>query len=281
MQLVTPAISIWPTAAPSVAYAQLGDLVEILLHPKDAVFATCGFCQTLNRRGADRCRACGGSFLASDDNEELDADEMGEQRPGETTATSGKSVERPEFSDFPALRSMLLLVLLPPILMCLGFLAWNKLRISEAGPVGLPQRSSIESVFPAPNASASAMLPAMPQGEQARHAQAKSETRPSADRDAGSGTAATADGANLAEIDAERDLQKTTPVRPRPAPSHSALHAQQGGPLAACSGYSFIARAVCVNRSCAQPKAAQHAECRQANRQRRIDESRRNPVLMG
>ncbi|SEB15457.1 hypothetical protein SAMN05444680_11012 [Variovorax sp. YR216] len=276
MQLVTPANSIWSTAAPSVAYAQLGDLVEILLHPKEAVFATCGFCQTLNRRGAARCRACGGSFLA--------ADETDDEPSGETTATDRKSFERPEFSDLPALRSMLLLVLVPPILMFLGFFAWNKLRVSEAGPVGLPQHSSIESVFPAPNASASATPLAIPQGEHARHAQAKSDTHPSVERDARSETPATVDGtniANIAEIDAERDIQKTVPVRPRPTPSHQALPVQQGGPLAACSGYSFIARAVCVNRSCAQPRAAQHAECREANRQRRIDESRRNPVLAG
>ena len=143
MQLVTPTNSIWPTAAPSVAYAQIGDLVEIMLHPKDAVYATCSLCQTLNRRGATRCRACGGSFLPPDESEELGADETNEQRLAEKTAADRPSVERPEFSDFPALRSMLLLVLLPPILMFLAFFAWNKLRVSESGPVGLPRDSQI------------------------------------------------------------------------------------------------------------------------------------------
>lgn len=284
MQLVTPANSIWPTAAPSVAYAQLGDLLEIMLHPKDAVFATCSFCQTLNRRGATRCRACGGSFLPPDESEELGADETDERRAAEKTATDRTSLERPEFSDFAALRSMLLLVLVPPVLMFLVFFAWNKLRVSEAGAVGLPQRSSIESVFPAPNASASATLQAAPQDEHARRAHAKAETRTRAERDTVPEPPATVGGANVANIaesDAERDVQKASPVRPRPTPSHQALHPQQGSPLAACSGYSFIARAVCVNKSCAQPRAAQHAECREANRQRRIDESRRNPVLMG
>ncbi|MBB3178669.1 hypothetical protein [Variovorax sp. Sphag1AA] len=280
MQLVTSANSIWPTAAPSVAYAQLGDLVEIMLHPKDAVFATCGFCQTLNRRGAARCRACGGSFLASDESEQLDADEADAEQSGENAVTDGKSFDRPEFSDMPALRSMLLLVLVPPIVMFLAFFAWNKLRVSDAGPVGLPDRSSIESVFTVPNASAQAMLPSIPQDERARHVQAKPEVRAPVERAAGNETPATVEGTNLAEIDAERDAQKMTPVRPRPVPSHQPLRLQ-ANPVAACSGYSFIARAVCVNKSCAQPRAAQHAECREANRQRRIDESRRNPVLMG
>ncbi|MBO9650858.1 MAG: hypothetical protein J7605_20320 [Variovorax sp.] len=254
--------------------------MEIMLHPKDAVFATCGFCQTLNRRGATRCRACGGSLLSGDEGEQLDADEEVDGQPGEGVATDGKSFDRPEFSDMPALRSMLLLVLVPPIVMFLAFFAWNKLRMSDARPVGLPDRSSIESVLTVPNAKAQALLPPMPQDEHVRHAQAKPEARAHVEKDVGTETPAAVEGANLAEIGAERDVPKTTPVRPRPVPSHQVLR-QQGSPVAACSGYSFIARAVCVNKSCAQPRAAQHAECREANRQRRIDESRRNPVLMG
>ncbi|SCK11806.1 hypothetical protein VAR608DRAFT_0628 [Variovorax sp. HW608] len=274
MQLVTSANSIWPSAAPSVAYAQLGDLVEMLLHPKDSVFATCGFCQTLNRRGATRCRACGGSLLPSDEGAGLDRDEADDEQSGEKAATHTKSSDKPEFSDLQALRSVLLLVLVPPLLMFLAFVAWNRLRVSDAGPVGLPDRSSIETVFPAPNASASIAPPATPQDEQVRRAQPK----PAA-------TGAVPDGTDVVATEADRDIQKATPARPRAVPgavpSHPAPHIRQGSPIAACGSYSFIARAVCVNKNCAQPGAAQHAECRQANRQRRIDESRRNPVLMG
>jgi hypothetical protein len=277
MQLVTSANSIWPTAGPSVAYAQLGDLVEILLHPKDSVFATCGFCQTLNRRGAARCRACGGSLLPADEGGRLEGDETDDEQPGEKAATHTESFDPPGFSDLPALRSVLLLVLVPPLLIFLAFVAWNKLRVSEAGPVGLPNRSSIETVFAAPNASA-AIAPiaplATPRDEQARRAQPKP-----------AGTGAVPDGPDVAAAEDDRDSQKATPARPRAVPgavpSHPALHAQQGSPIAACGSYSFFARAVCVNRNCAQPRAAQRAECRQANRQRRIDEGRRNPVLMG
>jgi len=281
MQLVTPANSIWSAATPSVAYAQLGDLVEIMLHPKDSIFATCGFCQTLNRKGARRCRACGGSLLPSDESESLmEADETDHEQSGDQAATQRNFFDKPEFiSDLPALRSMLLLVLVPPVLMFLGFIAWNKLRVSDAGPMGLPDRSSIESVFTAPNATAPAMLPVTPRDEPSRHAQPRSESR-KPERDAGAEIPA-AGGATVAEIDADHDVQKALPVRPRPVPSHPAARIQQGSPIAACSGYAFIARAVCVNRNCAQPRAAQHAECREANRQRRIDESRRNPVLMG
>ena len=281
MQLATPANTVWPTATPSVAYAQLGDLVEIMLHPKDSVFATCGFCQTLNRKGARRCRACGGSFLPSDESERLDADESDGEQSGEKAATHRRFLDNLEFfSDFPALRSMLVLVLVPPILMFLGFLVWNKLRESGAPPIGLPDRSSIESVLTVPNASAPTMLPAMPRDAPSRHAQFRAESQMPVEKDPGVETTVAAGGASVAEIE-ERDAQKSMRVRPRPVPSHPAVRVQQGSPIAECSGYAFIARAVCVNRNCAQPRAAQHVECKQANRQRRIDESRRNPVLMG
>jgi len=284
MQLVTPANSIWQTAAPSVAYAQLSDLVEIMLHPKDSIFATCSFCQTLNRRGATRCRACGASFLSSDESDAADADETEEVPSAEAATTGAKSVDRPQFSDLAALRSMLLLVLVPPILMFLAFFAWNKLRMSDAGPVGLPDRSSIETVFPAPNVTTSAPLPGMRPEEHARQAAAKPEAHPRFEKEVTIDPSTAIDSANIAEVEEERDTQSpksVVPIRPRPIASHQPGHIQSGNPLAACSGYTFIARAVCVNKSCAQPKAAQHAECKEANRQRRIDESRRNPVLMG
>jgi len=267
MQLVTSANSIWPTPtpAPSVAYAQVGDLVELLLHPKDSVFATCGFCQTLNRRGATRCRACGGSFVPSDD-EALDSDN---DEPGADATQGSKDLEKPQFSDLPALRSVLLLVVVPPMLMFLGFGAWSKLRLSDHEPVSLPNRSSIESVFTVPNTSAVAEVRI--DEPKVRHAPPKPEP------------IATDDKQSIAAVEDDEHDQKILPSRNKPISSlHQSTRIQQGGsPLAACSGYSFIARAVCVNKSCAQPRAAQHAECKQANRQRRIDENRRNPVLMG
>ncbi|MBO9513625.1 MAG: hypothetical protein J7549_05850 [Variovorax sp.] len=274
MQLVTSANSVWPSSAtPSVAYAQLGDLVEMLLHPKGSAFTTCGFCQTLNREGATRCRACGGSFAPSDDE-----DRAGEDGPADAQATvDGQPIGGREFSDLPALRTVLLLVLVPPILMFLGFGAWNALRASlgPAEQVVLPSRSSIDSVFALPAAS---VPPPRRDATRSAAAQAGPDAGAHHDKEGGAGRVA-GPAAAIAATEADREAPKAAPARTAPRPV--ATHHAEANPLAACSGYTFIARAVCVNRSCAEPRAAQHAQCRQANRQRRIDESRRNPVLMG
>lgn len=282
MQLVTSANSVWPsTAAPSVAYAQVGDLVEMLFHSNDSAFTTCGFCQTVNREGATRCRACGGSLRPCDDLEPRDADD--EASEDEEAGIGGRSIDKRDFSDLPALRSVLMLVLLPPMLMFLGFGAWNELRASlgDAEAVELPSRSSIDSVFAAPNVG---VPPARrPDELRPRPPLAKSQVplHAEGDADADEGTAVGTD-TDIAATDSEREVQKATPNRvSRSVPLHQAARVQQSNPIAVCNGYSFIARAVCVNKSCADPRAAQHAQCRQANRQRRIDENRRNPVLMG
>lgn len=53
------------------------------------------------------------------------------------------------------------------------------------------------------------------------------------------------------------------------------------GPLAQCAGLNFILRAVCTNNRCAQPSARRSQQCAEPLRQRRIDEARRNPLLLG
>lgn len=53
------------------------------------------------------------------------------------------------------------------------------------------------------------------------------------------------------------------------------------GPLAKCSGLSFIFHAVCTNYACAQPSARRSLQCAEPLRQRRLDEARRNPLLLG
>jgi hypothetical protein len=52
-------------------------------------------------------------------------------------------------------------------------------------------------------------------------------------------------------------------------------------PLAQCTGLNFILRAVCTNNRCAQPSARRSQQCAEPLRQRRLDEARRNPLLLG
>ncbi|MBT2301229.1 hypothetical protein J7E70_12235 [Variovorax paradoxus] len=53
------------------------------------------------------------------------------------------------------------------------------------------------------------------------------------------------------------------------------------GPLAKCTGLSFIFHAVCTNYACAQPSARRSPQCAEPLRQRRLDEARRNPLQLG
>ena len=53
------------------------------------------------------------------------------------------------------------------------------------------------------------------------------------------------------------------------------------GQLASCGSLNFISRAICMNNACAQPALGRSRSCADAVRQRRIDEARRNPMLMG
>jgi hypothetical protein len=63
---------------------------------------------------------------------------------------------------------------------------------------------------------------------------------------------------------------------PSPLPAYTAPRS-----VAACVGLNFVARAVCINNRCAERRAGRRAECREAVRQRQIDEAHRNPMLLG
>ncbi|RST48987.1 hypothetical protein [Variovorax sp. MHTC-1] len=67
----------------------------------------------------------------------------------------------------------------------------------------------------------------------------------------------------------------------RTAAPASFARAGAWGPLAQCAGLNFIFRAVCTNNRCAQPSARRSTQCAEPLRQRRLDEARRNPLLLG
>jgi len=52
-------------------------------------------------------------------------------------------------------------------------------------------------------------------------------------------------------------------------------------PLARCGGMNFFSHAVCMNNTCAQPALRRSPQCVDVVRQRRLDEARRNPTLIG
>ena len=64
----------------------------------------------------------------------------------------------------------------------------------------------------------------------------------------------------------------------RPIRTHRTSGGEAG--LNSCAGRNMLMRAVCVNNFCAAPNQAHRPQCAEAVAQRRIDEDRRNPILM-
>jgi hypothetical protein len=95
-----------------------------------------------------------------------------------------------------------------------------------------------------------------------------------------SGSSAAAAGAGAPPAQAAA-ADGSAPTRTRKVAAQTAPSRAERDPLAACSGSNFFARAICVNSRCADPRSAHLGQCREAIRQRQIDEARRNPNLMG
>lgn len=78
-----------------------------------------------------------------------------------------------------------------------------------------------------------------------------------------------------------KSSRRSAPTRSKP-PSSSLGGAGAQGVLAQCDNTTnFVSRAVCINNRCAQRSTRHSVQCADAVRQRRIDEARRNPTLIG
>lgn len=123
----------WPVRAGAVAYIQLGDLLEMLFHNRASAFVACDFCLSANHKCATRCHVCGSVLPAPDDEDRR-----------ETSA--------PRRSDARSLVNVLLLVLVPTLLLCGGFVAWQLVRSDAWIPAEEPP---VPLAFPAETAEAS------------------------------------------------------------------------------------------------------------------------------
>ncbi|MEJ8851973.1 hypothetical protein [Variovorax rhizosphaerae] len=98
-------------------------------------------------------------------------------------------------------------------------------------------------------------------------------------------------GFSAADEDEYETLEKAAVDRPSrrvaavkrqaPPPQHVPAVQSAAVQLAKCDELNFFARAMCVNRTCAEPSAARASSCAQPIRQRRLDEARRDPTLAG
>ncbi|MDM0077128.1 hypothetical protein QTH90_22155 [Variovorax sp. J2P1-59] len=266
----------WPATVQAVAYAQVGDFFKMLIQHKESDFAACEFCRTMNSLNAVRCATCGGSLTPSSD---------------EPASSELPKPARTSVSDARALRSVLTMVLIPPLLLFVGFAAWHQLQFENHEPAATFAKS-ISS--PARDAVLNPAAAASPQQKIVSDLLA-SKKNSSGHEQVEGGTLLAPPPEVQALAPEPEDRSRSSNVgdpapahAPRLAPSRTISKEMAAGSvrqrpdlLAGCNGRGFLARAVCVNNRCAEPGAARLGQCREAVRQRRIDEARRNPLLMG
>jgi hypothetical protein len=263
----------WPATVQAVAYAQVGDFFKMFVQHRESDFVACEFCRTMNSLDAVRCATCGGSLTPPSD---------------EAPSPDPVKPARNSFSDARALRSVLTMVLIPPLLLFIGFAAWHQLQFENHEPA-----ATLARAVPSSAASANPIAVVSPQQKIVADLLASRNTTVGPEPVRGVALPATppevqaqapeqeaSDRASIVWVPVPPTrAAKSAPGRTKEAAVASARHGQNF--LAECSTRSFLARAVCINNRCAEPGAARLGQCREAVRQRRIDEARRNPMLMG
>ncbi|MDM0105027.1 hypothetical protein QTH97_08790 [Variovorax sp. J22R24] len=273
----TTANSIWPAKWPAtvqaVGYAQVGDLFKMLVQHKESDFAACEFCRTMNSLGAVRCATCGGHLSPS-------SDEAPSPEPAKPAKASSP--------DARALRSVLTMVLVPPLLLFVSFATWHQLQFENhetAAASAKPSSSLAAAATTSPVAVTSAQQKIVSDLLASKKIASGHEEVSSTSWVAPPAVQARAaepeDSSRASSPGSHGPSHTTRSAPPRSRDVAAAPVRQRSDLLAACSGRSFLARAVCVNNRCAEPGAARLGQCREALRQRRIDEARRNPMLMG
>ncbi len=258
------AVSAWPAApeAPeaSVAYVQISDYFGMIFH-RGVAASSCPSCHTVNRGRVTRCRACGEAMPSA-------ADEQIEASP--PRSTNGKADLF--FSSSRPLRNVLLLVLAPALLLSSVFVVW---QLSRAGSRTLSEPARLAQAHPvAPSVPLPALVP---------RKQPQEIAKATPEISAGPKNVAPWPEEPAAQNDGDSDgtVAASSSSSTRKASSHPRAVRVTSDPLAACRSQGFFARAICINTRCAEPGASRFGQCRQALRQRKIDEARRNPTLVG
>ncbi|HET7836676.1 MAG TPA: hypothetical protein VFL43_12740 [Variovorax sp.] len=253
---IVPETAVWPAVQRPVAYVQVGDLVEMWVRRAPSDFATCEFCQTVNHQSDARCRTCGCPLPVGDE-----ADPAPEPCAVRQRAAPAPAVK--------SLTNVMRLALLPPLLLFVGFAGWYQSRLPGTSPQAAVA-AAVAAPVPPRAAHEPSRLAAGDLGLSAGEVAIVSHSR---------------SPAALADEEAEPAqavaAESSAPTRTRKVAVQSAAVRAERNPLAACSGSNFFARAICVNSRCADPRSAHLGQCREAIRQRQIDEARRNPSLMG
>lgn len=252
------AVSAWPAAPDtSVAYVEISDYFGMIFH-RGVAASSCPSCHTVNRGRVTRCHACGEAMPSAVD-EQIEASlPRGANGKADLLLTHSRP-----------LRNVLLLVLAPAVLLSSGFVGWQMSRArTPSEPARWAQVQPVTPTVPLPSLG--------PRKQLQEIAMTTPEINPSAANVAPWPEEPAARGDDDSEA-----LAAPSSSSPRKASSRPRTVRVTSDPLAACRSQGFFARAICINTRCAEPGASRFGQCRQALRQRKIDEARRNPTLMG
>ena len=259
-----------PLASAAAVFGGLIDISRLLLPAGRSTPVVCSTCQTLNRRSAEMCKGCDGKLPAYYAG-------SGWVRPG-AAATTPVSPAAPRFR-VPA---QWITVAWASALVILLFTAFGIWFERHTGAVRRPPL--MDTVLRAAVAAPLVQLPApMPparpfqvDAEPLRAVSLPDEMGPQPVEVRPVSSTSTA-GRSPAPG------RHAVPKRLTPAPSTVSIAASprmESDPIAHCRSRSLFARAVCANDTCARRALAHHPSCAQAVAQRRLDEARRNPVML-
>lgn len=183
-------------------------------------------------------------------------------------------------SNYRPLRNVLFLVLTPAVLLSSMFVGWEMSRSASRTVPEVAQTARVaRAQTVAPNLSPPPSTLQAP-----RKLQEIALVTPERDRSEADAAPRPQESTVEAEDDDAGALSpRSSSSVPRKASNGSRSRAVRAtsDPLAACRDQVFFARAICINTRCAEPGASRFGQCRQALRQRKIDEARRNPTLVG
>lgn len=244
-----------------------GDLIDFARYRRSRSTAdVCDACNTINPASANFCKGCSGkmpAFYAST------GDQSADRPVGQRTAAAVRWFRGlAPVGDWTA---ALLLML------CAAFGPWlvGAALIGAMPPVASPA-PQVPHATALAEAEAAALMTTLSQTDLPARSVAEAGTK--AEPAVSTEVANTAvSHATLRESPPPPSAVTPARVAPRAAPARAAPL----GPVAACEGLDFLSRAICMNNRCAKRALSSTAQCAPVNRQRRMDEARRNPQLAG
>ncbi|MEJ8855557.1 hypothetical protein WKW79_13310 [Variovorax robiniae] len=250
------AVAISPSSRTSTPGIAFGDLLDLARWGSRAPRSVCEACQTINLASRRYCKGCTGKLPAY----------YATSEPPSASAQGPVPIKARRIPLASSCMGAFLIIIA----------AAAGIPLGESSPSASPaQRAMLQPLAPV-ELPEQAAVPVTVQPEPTTHAMVESAPEP-----AFSATEEEEEE-SIAESPAERPSRKAAAVRRQAAaPQHAPSSQSASAQLARCDEMNFFARAMCVNRTCAQPGAARASSCAQPIRQRRLDEARRNPTLVG